>query len=202
MIDWVGIILCVGAMACLVMGIDFGGVQWSWGSGSSIALFVVAGVLFIAFGVQQTFLIFCTTETRLFPIHFLKRKSLVVLFALNSRSPFIPDCNVCKADRNVQQVVPVVAFLFQCITYLYFSNLQRLEKFTLKLHSGYLTSSKGDTAVHASVRLLPFVLVLIFVIILNGHMMTKLGYYLPWYLLGGAFELVGAALMCKFCLQI
>jgi len=44
---------------------------------------------------------------------------------------------------------------------------------------------------------LPFVMVLIFVIILNGHMMTKLGYYFPWYFLGGAFELIAGVLMCK-----
>jgi hypothetical protein len=84
MIDWLGIVLCAGALASLVMGIDFGGVQWAWGSGSSIALFVVSGVLLAAFGVQQTFLILCTEKTRLFPIHFLKRRSLVVLFILNS----------------------------------------------------------------------------------------------------------------------
>jgi len=90
-IDWVGAVLCTGALACLVMGIDFGGVQWGWGSGSSIALFVVSGVLFVVFGVQQTFLIFCSEETRLFPIHFLKRRSLVVLFILNSKiSNFSP----------------------------------------------------------------------------------------------------------------
>ena len=84
-IDWIGIVLCTGALACLVMGIDFGGIQWSWGSGSSIALFVVSGVLFVVFGIQQTFLIFCSEETRLFPVHFLKRRSLVVLFILNSK---------------------------------------------------------------------------------------------------------------------
>jgi len=28
-------------------------------------------------------------------------------------------------------------------------------------------------------------------------MMTKLGYYFPWYFLGGAFELIAGVLMCK-----
>jgi hypothetical protein len=55
---------------------------------------------------------------------------------------------------------------------------------------------QGDTAIHASVRLLPFVMILIFVIILNGAVMTKLGYYYPWYFLGGAFELAAGVLMC------
>lgn len=66
------------------MGIDFGGVEWTWGSGSSIALFIISGVLFVLFGVQQTFYIFCTEQNRLFPIHFIKRRSLVLLFILNS----------------------------------------------------------------------------------------------------------------------
>ncbi|KAL3421549.1 MFS drug efflux pump [Phlyctema vagabunda] len=158
LIDWTGSLLCVGAMASLVMGIDFGGVEWAWSSGSSIALFVVSGVLFVAFGVQQTYCILCTHETRLFPIHFLKNRALVALFALNS----------CASSGLFISVYYIPLFF----------------QFT-----------KGDTAINASVRLLPFVLVLIFVIILNGHLMTKLGYYLPWYVLGGAFELVAGALM-------
>lgn len=55
---------------------------------------------------------------------------------------------------------------------------------------------QGDTAVHTSLRLLPFVLVLIFTIIANGHMMSKFGYYIPWYFFGAAFELIAAVLMC------
>ena len=31
----------------------------------------------------------------------------------------------------------------------------------------------------------------------NGSLMAKLGYYMPWYLFGGASVLAGAALMCK-----
>lgn len=85
-IDWVGSVLFIGALTTLIMGIDFGGVEWQWGNGQSIALFVVSGVLFIVFGVQQTFFISCNEQTRLFPIHFLKRRSLLLLFILNSES--------------------------------------------------------------------------------------------------------------------
>ncbi|KAH8797768.1 MFS drug efflux transporter [Xylogone sp. PMI_703] len=158
LIDWIGIVLSTAALACLTMGIDFGGVQWNWNSGSSIALFVVAGVLFVVFGIQQTYFILCSENTRLFPVHFLKRRSLIVLFILNS----------CASSGLFISVYYIPLFF----------------QFT-----------RGDTAIHAVVRLLPFVLVLIFTIILNGHMMTKLGYYFPWYLLGGCFELIAAALM-------
>ncbi|KAL6229583.1 hypothetical protein BDW75DRAFT_249483 [Aspergillus navahoensis] len=157
-IDWVGIILFVGALATLIMAIDFGGVDWAWGSGQSIALFVVSGVLFILFGVQQSFNILCNEQNRLFPVHFLKRRSLVLLFILNT-----------SASSGLFISVYYIPLFFQ---------------FT-----------KGDTAVHASLRILPFVMVLIFAIILNGHMMSKFGYYLPWYLFGSICELIAASLM-------
>lgn len=34
--------------------------------------------------------------------------------------------------------------------------------------------------------------------LLNGCLMAKLGYYMPWYFVGGALVLTGAALMCEF----
>ncbi|KAF4765278.1 hypothetical protein HAV15_003176 [Penicillium sp. str.  len=159
-IDWVGSVLFIGALTTLIMGIDFGGVEWKWGSGQSIALFVASGVLFIMFGVQQTFFIFCNEKTRLFPIHFLKRRSLLLLFILNT-----------SASSGLFIAVYSIPLFFQ---------------FT-----------QGDTAVHTSLRLLPFVLVLIFTIIANGHMMSKFGYYIPWYFFGAAFELIAAVLMYR-----
>ncbi|KAF7183027.1 hypothetical protein CNMCM7691_002862 [Aspergillus felis] len=157
-IDWVGIVLFVGALTTLIMAIDFGGVDGAWGSGQSIALFVVSGVLFILFGIQQSFYILCSEQNRLFPIHFLKRRSLLLLFILNT-----------SASSGLFISVYYIPLFFQ---------------FT-----------QGDTAVHASLRILPFVMVLIFTIILNGHMMSKFGYYLPWYLFGSICELIAASLM-------
>ncbi|GIJ88158.1 hypothetical protein Asppvi_007075 [Aspergillus pseudoviridinutans] len=157
-IDWVGIVLFVGALTTLIMAIDFGGVDWAWGSGQSIALFVVSGILFILFGIQQSFYILCNEQNRLFPIHFLKRRSLLLLFILNT-----------SASSGLFISVYYIPLFFQ---------------FT-----------QGDTAVHASLRILPFVMVLIFTIILNGHMMSKFGYYLPWYLFGSICELIAASLM-------
>jgi hypothetical protein len=90
-IDWVGAVLFVAALACLIMGINFGGVKWAWGDGRSIALFVVSGICFIVFGLQQCMYWFCNEQTRLFPIHFLKRRSLLLLFILNSMRSLVPN---------------------------------------------------------------------------------------------------------------
>ena len=33
---------------------------------------------------------------------------------------------------------------------------------------------------------------------INGSLMAKLGYYMPWYLLGGILVLIGASLTCEY----
>lgn len=53
----------------------------------------------------------------------------------------------------------------------------------------------NDSALDAGVRLLPFVIFLVVVCVANGTIMSITGYYYPWYVVGGAFNLIGAALM-------
>lgn len=79
-IDYLGTVLSIGAMLCIIMAMNFGGVLWDWDNSRSIGLFVTAGVLTILFVVQQcTF--FCTSmENRLFPMHFWRSRTMIVLF--------------------------------------------------------------------------------------------------------------------------
>ncbi|KAI4273386.1 MAG: hypothetical protein L6R38_006345 [Xanthoria sp. 2 TBL-2021] len=53
----------------------------------------------------------------------------------------------------------------------------------------------GESALKAAVRLLPFICMLVLFALLNGGLMAKFGYYMPWYLFGGALILVGSSLM-------
>ncbi|KAL2018286.1 hypothetical protein VTK56DRAFT_990 [Thermocarpiscus australiensis] len=80
MLDWAGVLLSVGAMVTLVIAINFGGVDWAWNSGASIALFVVSGILWIAFGAQQSLCVWTSKEKRLFPVDLLRQKMPVLLF--------------------------------------------------------------------------------------------------------------------------
>lgn len=59
----------------------------------------------------------------------------------------------------------------------------------------YFQFVRNDSALEAGVRLLPFVVLLIFAVMFNGAMMGKLGYYMPWYLLGSILSLIGGALL-------
>jgi len=53
--------------------------------------------------------------------------------------------------------------------------------------------TRGDHALMAGVRLLPFLGGMLFFVLLNGYLMPRLGYYMPWYMLGNALLLVGSA---------
>jgi hypothetical protein len=55
--------------------------------------------------------------------------------------------------------------------------------------------ARGKTAFQSGVDLLPFVLLLVFAVMLNGDMMAKVGYYMPWYLTGSILSLIGASLL-------
>ncbi|CCD51590.1 similar to MFS multidrug transporter [Botrytis cinerea T4] len=66
-IDWLGALFLLGAIACLLMAIAFGGVLFPWNSGSIIGLFVTGGILFIALSHSAV-------------IQYLRSKEIVILF--------------------------------------------------------------------------------------------------------------------------
>ncbi|KAJ6125639.1 hypothetical protein N7471_012956 [Penicillium samsonianum] len=54
---------------------------------------------------------------------------------------------------------------------------------------------RTDKPLDAGVRLLPFVVVMVVFVFVNGNLMARLGHYMPWFLVGGLFTVAGAALM-------
>lgn len=58
------------------------------------------------------------------------------------------------------------------------------------LHCGW-----SDGPYDTGFGLLPFVLIIVAVSILNGFFMSKLGYYMPWFLGGSLLAVVGGALV-------
>ncbi len=140
------------------MAVSFGGGVYAWNSGQIIGLCICAGVLWIAFILQQAFCISTTRDRRLFPVQFIKSWEMNILFA----------------QMAAGQVIVFVS--------IYFIPL-------------YFQFVRNDSALEAGVRLLPFVLLLVFAVMFNGAMMGKLGYYMPWYLLGGVLSLVGGTLL-------
>jgi MFS family permease len=55
--------------------------------------------------------------------------------------------------------------------------------------------TRTDGPLDAGVRLFPLISILIVFISINGALVSKLGYYMPLYLVGGCFVVIGSALM-------
>jgi hypothetical protein len=59
----------------------------------------------------------------------------------------------------------------------------------------FFAFTRGDSAIDAAIRLLPFICITIFFVMLNGALMPKFGYYMPWFLFSGIFLVIGGSLM-------
>ena len=55
--------------------------------------------------------------------------------------------------------------------------------------------TRGDSALEAAVRLLPFIVLFVISVMISGVLLPHYGYYAPWYFPAGALILVGAVLM-------
>lgn len=107
------------------MAISFGGVEYAWNSGQVIALFVVSLVLLVALLSQQIFTIGTTVERRMFPIHFLKSATMIVLgleIACAATCVFVPVYflplyfQFVKADTAITAGVRMLPFVvFQTV---------------------------------------------------------------------------------------
>ena len=162
--DYLGAIFSIAVIVCLVMAINFGGVVYSWDSGQIIALFVLSGVICIAFALQQVFTFGTTTAHRMFPVSFLKDKEALLLFFLMTS---------CKAGG----FIPVYYI------------------------PPYFQFARGEDPLLSAVRLIPLIICISGMVLVNGALMAKSGYYQPWYVGGSTLALVGAVLFCKSLLQ-
>ena len=63
------------------MAVSFGGVLYEWNSATTIALFILSGVLFILLGLQQGFTVLTTLQRRVFPTQYVTNKEMAILFA-------------------------------------------------------------------------------------------------------------------------
>ncbi|KAK1771923.1 major facilitator superfamily domain-containing protein [Phialemonium atrogriseum] len=62
----------------------------------------------------------------------------------------------------------------------------------------YFQFVHNDSALMAAVRLLPFVIIAVTVNLLAGHLLSKIQYYMPIYLISGAFIVLGGTLLTVF----
>lgn len=178
--DIVGSIIIIGAIVSLIMAIQFGGTLYAWNSGTTIALFVVAGVLFIAFGIQQAYAIFTTMDRRVFPSHFLRNHNAVLLYMVASAvntAGFIPIYYIplyfqfTQGDDPIKAGVRLLPLI--CVLSVFI------------LLNGHLSKHCPLTTPWITLLTLPTTV-------------GRFSYFQPWYIFGSVLTLIGGVLLCMY----
>lgn len=115
---------------------------------------------------------------------------LLILFAF-SQSLYMPD------QTKERRVFPV-EMLFMRTTVLLFiliATSAALAFVTLYYIPLYFQFTRGDSALKSAVRLLPVIFTLVFGSVAGGILITKVGYYSPFYVFGTGLGLIGSALL-------
>jgi len=61
----------------------------------------------------------------------------------------------------------------------------------------YFQFTRGIGSLNSGVRLLALIVMVTVTIMANGTVISKTGYYQPWYIVGSALILIGGVSMCK-----
>ncbi|KAG4418702.1 hypothetical protein IFR04_008147 [Cadophora malorum] len=157
-IDWLGSALNAAVFTLFQVAATFSGSTWKWNSAGPIALWIVFAMTLVLLGVQQFFSLATTPERRLFPIHLLKSRTILLLYF-----------GTAASGTGLTIGVYYIPLFFQ---------------FT-----------RGDSAIQAAVRLLPFICILITFVMISGGVLPALGRYMPFYAIAGIFLIIGGALM-------
>lgn len=157
-LDPIGVFFNLAVPILFAIATTFSGPIWSWGSAPSTVLWVVFGVAFIAWVLQQTFCILTTPEERAFPMHMLPRLDLIPLW-------------IASGCAGAAYAVT-----------LYYIPL-------------FFAFARGHEALEQTIRILPFILVFIVVVLFTGALLPLIGRYKIVYVLAGSFTLAGAAAM-------
>ncbi|EEQ84590.2 MFS drug efflux transporter [Blastomyces dermatitidis ER-3] len=92
-LDDPGILLQGGALTAFILALNLGGLTFPWNSARIISMFVVAGVLFILLGIQQTWAIGTCPSRRIIPVQFFRSRTVLLLFSCTAASgacAFVP----------------------------------------------------------------------------------------------------------------
>lgn len=157
-IDPIGISFNLVVPVFFAIAATFSGPIWEWDSAGSIAMWVVFGLTFVGWILQQHFHVFTTAEERAFPMHMLRRFDLLPLW-------------IASGCAGAAYAVT-----------LYYIPL-------------FFAFTRGYGSLEQTVRLLPFVLVFIVIVLFTGALLPAIGRYKIVYILAGTFTLVGSSAM-------
>ncbi|CAK7206911.1 hypothetical protein SEUCBS139899_009718 [Sporothrix eucalyptigena] len=116
-LDFVGFVLSAASWVTLTLALLSAGTQWAWSNGSTIATFIVFGVVFVTYILQQYFCWFTTPATRCFPGHLIapshkNARTHILLYISTSASitaMFVPTYYIPVYFQFVQNDTALIA---------------------------------------------------------------------------------------------
>jgi hypothetical protein len=126
-LDWIGALFNAGLYVSFVLALTFGGTTWAWGDGRTIGTFVACFVILILFSIQQYFAIFTTPTSRLFPLDFLKSRTMMLLHIASASvgaAQFVPIYfaplyfQFTRGDSGFQAAVRLLPYICVLITFI------------------------------------------------------------------------------------
>lgn len=103
----------------------------------------------------------------------------------------------CLGTSPSNRLLPVQYFRNRTLFLMFILNTLAAAPIFVPVYflSLYFQFARGDDAMEAAVRLLPFMCMVVFFSLLNGAAMGKKGYYAPWFLVASAVAVAGSTLM-------
>ncbi|CAK7200447.1 hypothetical protein SEUCBS139899_003142 [Sporothrix eucalyptigena] len=167
-LDYVGFVLSAAVWVTFGLALVSAGGLWPWRDARTIATLAVFGVLFVLYAIQQYYCLWTSPENRSFPAHLLSFSD-----ATKTTRRSFTQLLLYIATSAVIATLYVPAYYIP----VYFQFVQ------------------NDTALMAAVRLLPFILVTVFVNLASGYLLAKVKYYKLFYLLSGTLLTLSGALL-------
>jgi hypothetical protein len=115
--------------------------------------------------------------------------TLVIIFGLQQRF------NILTSPE--QRIFPAGFLLSRSLLLQYLATASTATSLCIPLYyiPIFFQFTRNDSAFHAAIRLLPYIITVICCIMVNGALMPKTGYYKPWYIASGILILTGGVLM-------
>ncbi|CAK7218099.1 hypothetical protein SBRCBS47491_003392 [Sporothrix bragantina] len=167
-LDYVGFVLSAAVWVTFGLALVSAGGMWAWRDSRTIATLAVCGVLLVVYVLQQYFCWFTTPIDRSFPAH------------------LISFSNASKTSRRSATQLLLYVATSAVIATLY------VPAYYVPVYFQFV---QNDSALMAAVRLLPFILVTVFVNLASGYLLAKVKYYKLFYLLSGTLLTLSGSLL-------
>jgi MFS family permease len=173
-LDFIGMFLFMPSTVCLLLALQWGGTTFSWNNGRIIALWVVFGVLFLAFLLAE----WRRPSKAMLPFRLLKNSTIISCAAYN----------FCMGgSASVMEYYVSAAAIPNLSRYSSLSNRSQIPI--------YFQAVKGLSALDSGLRTIPMILGFVVFGILGGLGTSYIGYCRLFMVAGGALMAIGAGLM-------